>query len=156
MLTIDERIYKYYDPEKFPCVYCNVARWGSYQDGFSCESCGCTTTGPQIVFNGILKISFVCEKLNFHQIPTPKCSFVKKEGGQWASPKIQGSPFIQTPYVIDEGISMAWDVEFGGGRIEKPFMKEDYPDLTEREFSELMLVETKLAAYYDARSKGWI
>ena len=156
MLTIDERIYKYYDPEKFPCVYCNVARWVSYQDGFSCESCGCTTTGPSIVFNGILKISFICQKLKFQSIPTPKALFLNKDEVGWKTPKITGSPFIQTPYILDQGIAMAWATEFGGGRIEKPFLKTDYPDIPDKEFSDFMLVETKLACFNDAVSKGWI
>lgn len=156
MFELEERIYKYYSPEKFPCVYCDTTRWVHYLDGFSCESCGCTTTGPSIVFNGIMKISFVCQKIKFHQIPTPKAMFVNKKGGQLTAPEIQGSPFVQTPYIIDQGIAMAWDTEFGGGKIEKPFMKEDYPDLTGSEFSELMLVETKLAAYNDAISRGII
>lgn len=64
-----ERIFKYIDPTQFPCVYCDVARWVAYEDGFSCESCGCTTTGERIYFNGVLKLTYLCYLMKFQIIP---------------------------------------------------------------------------------------
>ena len=140
----DVNYFKYLNPSEFPCVYCDEARWVGNEGSemFSCESCGCTTTGNSIILNGLIKLGDVCSSIKFQIIPSPIAYFGEIiEGRFMQAPALKGSSMV-----MNGGIAISWTSDVGSGRIKTPFLKEDYPDLNEKDLSRLMRAKPMLDA----------
>lgn len=141
----DVNYFKYLNPSEFPCVYCDEARWVGNEGSemFSCESCGCTTTGNSIILNGLINLGYVCSSIKFQIIPSPIAYFGEIiEGRFMQAPALKGSSMV-----MNGGIAISWTSDVGSGRIKTPFLKEDYPDLSGEDFHQLVGAMARLDVF---------